>query len=59
MQEGIIDTVVLIDEAVATSGNYEQFFVHDGKKYTHIIFDYILFLFRRSNESDCRGFEGL
>lgn len=25
------------DEAVATSGNYENFFVQDGKAYTHII----------------------
>lgn len=34
---GILDTVLLQDEAIATSGNYEQFFDFKGKKYSHIV----------------------
>jgi len=33
----IIDTVSLIDEAIATSGSYEQFFTHEGEQYSHLI----------------------
>ncbi|MBN2120843.1 MAG: FAD:protein FMN transferase [Candidatus Omnitrophica bacterium] len=33
----ILDTLKIVDEAVATSGDYEQFFEYDRKKYSHII----------------------
>lgn len=33
----VIDTIVLTDKAVTTSGSYEQFFEIKGKKYTHIL----------------------
>ncbi|MBU0694126.1 MAG: FAD:protein FMN transferase [Candidatus Omnitrophica bacterium] len=33
----IIETERLVDEAIATSGNYEQFFQLQGKRYSHII----------------------
>ncbi|OQX81571.1 MAG: hypothetical protein B6D56_01990 [Candidatus Omnitrophica bacterium 4484_70.1] len=33
----IVDTLSIVDEAVATSGNYEQFFEFKGKKYSHLI----------------------
>ncbi len=36
-KEGIVDTVLLSDEAIATSGNYQQFFFYKGKRYSHII----------------------
>ena len=36
-KEGIIDTVLLSDEAIATSGNYQQFFLYKDKRYSHII----------------------
>jgi len=33
-----IQTILLVtDKAVATSGNYRQFYIKDGKKYTHTI----------------------
>ena len=35
--KAIIDTIPIIDEAVATSGSYEQFFEYRQKKYSHII----------------------
>lgn len=35
--EGIIENEGLIDEAITTSGNYEQFFDLGGKRYSHII----------------------
>lgn len=35
--QGIIETQNLSDEAITTSGNYEQFFQIQGKRYTHII----------------------
>ena len=28
---------MLSDEAIATSGNYQQFFLYKGKRYSHII----------------------
>jgi thiamine biosynthesis lipoprotein len=34
---GVIGKLLLRDEAVATSGNYENFVVIDGKKYGHIV----------------------
>ena len=34
---GILDTLAIVDEAVATSGDYEQFFKYNGKTYSHII----------------------
>lgn len=34
---GILETQGLIDEAIATSGDYEQFFDFGGKRYSHII----------------------
>lgn len=34
---GIIETYPLQDQAIATSGDYEQFFERDGKKYSHIV----------------------
>ena len=33
----ILETQLLIDEAVATSGGYEQFFSFQGKNYSHLI----------------------
>ncbi len=33
----IVSSQVLIDEAVATSGNYEQFFEYQGRRYSHLI----------------------
>ena len=32
-----IETVLLRDQALSTSGNYEQFFEHEGKRYCHIV----------------------
>jgi thiamine biosynthesis lipoprotein len=32
-----IQTILLRDEAISTSGNYEQFFEVDGVRYTHIL----------------------
>ena len=34
---GVLETQGLIDEAIATSGDYEQFFEFEGKRYSHII----------------------
>ncbi len=34
---GVIGKLLINDEAVATSGNYENFVVIDGKKYGHIV----------------------
>jgi thiamine biosynthesis lipoprotein len=34
---GVIGKLLIRDEAVATSGNYENFVVIDGKKYGHIV----------------------
>ena len=39
--EGVDDTIGpmlhVVNEAVATSGDYERFFIHDGKRYHHIL----------------------
>ena len=35
--EGIVETVELDDSAVSTSGDYEKFFMIEGKRYPHII----------------------
>lgn len=35
--EGAIQTIPIINSAVATSGNYEQFLEFKGKRYSHII----------------------
>jgi thiamine biosynthesis lipoprotein len=35
--KGVIGKLLLKDEAVATSGNYENFVVIDGRKYGHIV----------------------
>ena len=35
--EGIIENEDLMDEAITTTGNYEQFFDFSGKRYSHII----------------------
>jgi len=35
--EGIIENEALVDEAMTTSGNYEQFFDFSGARYSHII----------------------
>jgi len=32
-----IETVILRDQALSTSGDYERFFVHAGRRYAHII----------------------
>lgn len=34
--DGILTTLELVDRAVATSGDYEDFFIKDGKRYGHI-----------------------
>ena len=33
----VLETVVLRDEAISTSGSYEQFFEMDGVRYSHIL----------------------
>src|SRR5205085_2935656 len=35
--ESVVETVYLRDEAISTSGNYEQFFEVDGVRYSHIL----------------------
>jgi thiamine biosynthesis lipoprotein len=35
--EGIMQSIDLTEQGVATSGNYEQYFEYEGKKYSHII----------------------
>ena len=35
--QGVLETQDLLNEAVATSGNYEQFFKHKGRIYSHLI----------------------
>jgi len=34
---GIIESQKLVDESVSTSGNYEQFFDYQGKRYSHLV----------------------
>lgn len=34
---GLKKVITLVDRAVSTSGDYEQFFMRDGKRYAHII----------------------
>ncbi len=33
----INQTVILDEKAISTSGDYEQFFMHEGKRYSHIL----------------------
>ncbi|MDR1553312.1 MAG: FAD:protein FMN transferase [Prevotellaceae bacterium] len=35
--ETLMNTIELTDKAIATSGNYRQFYIEDGKKYAHTI----------------------
>ncbi|MDP2924364.1 MAG: FAD:protein FMN transferase [Candidatus Omnitrophota bacterium] len=35
--EGLIENEALVDEGIATSGNYTQFFELDSKRYSHLI----------------------
>ncbi|MFH1767965.1 MAG: FAD:protein FMN transferase, partial [Candidatus Omnitrophota bacterium] len=37
VEENVVDTLRLSNEAVATSGSYEQFFQYQGKRYSHIV----------------------
>ena len=36
-KEKLLGFLKLQEQAIATSGDYEKFFIHDGKKYSHII----------------------
>ncbi len=36
-KESLLGVLELQEESIATSGDYEKFFIHDGKKYSHII----------------------
>jgi len=36
-KESLLGVLELQEEAIATSGDYEKFFIYDGKKYSHII----------------------
>ena len=36
-QHGVRSVVALDGKAIATSGDYRQFFVHDGREYSHVI----------------------
>jgi len=35
--KGMTRKIPLEDRAIATSGDYEQFFIHEGKRYSHIL----------------------
>jgi thiamine biosynthesis lipoprotein len=37
LRHGIIEAISLNDEAIATSGGYEQFFTYKGQRYSHLI----------------------
>ncbi|MCM8773936.1 MAG: FAD:protein FMN transferase [Candidatus Omnitrophica bacterium] len=37
VRDGIIDIIPVVDQAIATSGSYEQFFTYASQNYTHII----------------------
>jgi len=36
-EEGQVDTVLLCNQALSTSGDYEKFFISDGKRFSHLI----------------------
>ena len=61
----IMAKVSLSDSALATSGDYEKFFIHQGKRYSHIFnprdgfpvegCQSVSILYQRLHDSGCAG----